>query len=34
MHENDVGSMPVVREGRVVGTVSRNDILRAILSSP
>lgn len=34
MHDNDIGLLPVVRDGRVVGTVSRNDILRAILSSP
>ena len=34
MHSKDIGHVPVVRDGRVVGMVSRNDLLRAILSSP
>jgi CBS domain-containing protein len=33
MHDKDIGHMPVVRDGRVVGMVTRNDLLRAILSS-
>jgi CBS domain-containing protein len=31
MHDHDVASLPVVRDGRLVGIVSRNDILRVIL---
>jgi CBS domain-containing protein len=34
MHDKDVGHLPVVRAGRVVGMVSRNDVIRAILSGP
>jgi CBS domain-containing protein len=34
MHDKDIGHLPVVRAGRVVGMVSRNDLLRAILASP
>jgi CBS domain-containing protein len=33
MHEHDVSRLPVVNSGRLVGIVSRNDVLRAILSS-
>ena len=33
MHEHDVSRLPVVNGGRLVGIVSRNDVLRAILSS-
>ena len=32
MHDHDIGQVPIVREGRLVGVVSRNDVLRAILS--
>ena len=34
MHDHDLAVLPVVRDGQVVGTVARNDILRAILSNP
>jgi len=33
MHENDKSRLPVVHEGKLVGLVSRNDVLRAILHS-
>ncbi len=33
MHEHDVSRLPVVRDGRLVGIVSRNDVLRAIIIS-
>jgi len=33
MHEHDVSRLPVVRDGRIVGIVSRNDVLRAIVIS-
>ena len=32
MHDHDIGQVPVVRDGRLVGVVGRNDVLRAILS--
>ena len=31
MHDKDVSRLPVVRDGRLVGIVGRNDILRSIL---
>lgn len=31
MHDHDIGQIPVVRDGRLAGVVSRNDVLRAIL---
>jgi CBS domain-containing protein len=31
MHENDVSRLPVVRDGRLVGIVSRTDVLRVVL---
>ena len=33
MHEKDVSRLPVANAGRLVGIVSRNDVLRAILAS-
>jgi CBS domain-containing protein len=33
MHEHDVSRLPVVHDGRLVGIVSRNDVLRAIILS-
>ena len=32
MHDHDIGQVPVVSGGRLVGVVSRNDVLRAILT--
>ena len=32
MHDHDIGQVPVVRSGLLVGIVSRNDVLRAILA--
>lgn len=32
MHDHDVSEIPVVGAGRLIGVVTRNDILRAILS--
>lgn len=32
MHDNDIGQVLVVRSDQLVGVVSRNDVLRAILS--
>ncbi len=34
MHDRGVSRLPVVRDGRVVGIVSRGDIVRAIVSTP
>ncbi len=34
MHEHDLSRMPVVSEGRLVGIVSRGDLVRAIVSDP
>jgi acetoin utilization protein AcuB len=33
MHEHEVSRLPVVHDGRLVGIVSRNDVLRAIVIS-
>jgi CBS domain-containing protein len=33
MHEHDVSRLPVVSDDRLVGIVSRNDVLRALLNS-
>ena len=33
MHEKDVSRLPVVTDDKLVGLVSRNDVLRAILAS-
>ena len=32
MHDYDIGQVPVVRDGRLVGVVNRNGVLRAMLS--
>jgi len=34
LHERGVSRLPVIRDGRVVGIVSRGDIVRAIVSTP
>ena len=34
MHEHDVSRLPVLRDGVLLGIVSRKDILRALLASP
>ena len=34
MHDRGVSRLPVIRDGRVVGIVSRGDIVRAIVSTP
>jgi CBS domain-containing protein len=31
MHEKDVSRIPVVRDGQLIGLVSRNDVLRSLL---
>ena len=33
MHEGDLSRLPVVRDGRLVGIVSRGDVLKAIVQS-
>jgi len=32
MHEHDVSRLPVVHDDRLVGIVSRNDVLRGMLA--
>jgi CBS domain-containing protein len=32
MHDHDIGQVPVVRDGHLVGVIGRNDVLRAVLS--
>ncbi len=34
MHEHDLSRLPVVSDGRLVGIVSRGDLVRAIVSDP
>ena len=34
MHERDVSRLPVVRDGVLVGIISRTDILRAVIADP
>lgn len=34
MHDKEVSRLPVVRDGRLVGIISRTDIVRAIVSEP
>ena len=34
MHQEKVGRLPVVEDGRLVGIVARGDILRSIVTSP
>jgi CBS domain-containing protein len=34
MHENDLSRLPVVSGGRLVGIVSRGDLVRAIVGDP
>jgi CBS domain-containing protein len=34
MHDHDVSRLPVVRDGQLVGIISRSDIVRAIVSEP
>lgn len=32
MHDEDLATLPVLRDGRVVGVITRRDVLRAVLS--
>jgi CBS domain-containing protein len=34
MHEERLGRLPVIEDGRLVGIVARGDILRSIVASP